>query len=104
MFLTVSREVSFEYTKIAYRVPSVKRSARARHLMNSNVKEEKNCQGVKNRVELRYNDKQDNKKLRTTKFYPTIKVKIILRFEISDSDCPLMHRLRSARFTSDERD
>ena len=60
MFLTVSREVSFEYTKIAYRVPSVKRCARARHLMNSNVKEEKNCQGVKNRVEPRYNDKRDN--------------------------------------------
>ena len=51
VFLTVSREVSFVYTKIAYRVPSVKRCACARHLMNSNAKEEKNCQGVKNRVE-----------------------------------------------------
>ena len=51
VFLTVSREVSFEYTKIAYRFPSVKRCARARHLMNSNAKEEKNCQGVKNCVE-----------------------------------------------------
>ena len=41
VFLTVSREVSFEYTKIAYRAPSVKRCARARYLMNSNVKDEK---------------------------------------------------------------
>ena len=56
VFPTVSREVSFEYTKIVYRVPSVKRCARAGHLMNSNVKEEK---GVKNRVELRYNEKRD---------------------------------------------
>ena len=51
VILTVLREVSFEYTKIAYRVPSVKRYARARYLMNSNLKEEKNCRGVKNRVE-----------------------------------------------------
>ena len=51
VFFTVSREVSFEYRKIAYRVPSVKQCARARYLMNSNVKEEKNCPGVKNRVE-----------------------------------------------------
>ena len=47
VFLTVSREVSFEYTKIAYRVPSVKRCARARHLMNSNAKEEKKLSGRK---------------------------------------------------------
>ena len=60
MFHTVSREGSFEYTKISYQVPSVKRCARARHLMNSNVKEEKNCQGVKNSVEPRYNNKSDN--------------------------------------------
>ena len=59
VFLTVSR-VSFEYTKIAYRVPSVKRCKRARQLMNSNEKEEKNCQGVKTRVEPRYNNKSDN--------------------------------------------
>ena len=51
VFLTVLREGSFEYTKIAYRVPSVKRCASARYLMNSNVKEEKNCPGVKDRVE-----------------------------------------------------
>ena len=52
VFLTVLREVSFEYTKKAYRVPSVKRCVSARYLINSNVKEEKVCPGVKDRVEL----------------------------------------------------
>ena len=51
VFLTVLREVSFEYTKIAYRVLSVKRCGSARYFMNSNVKEEKNGPSVKDRVE-----------------------------------------------------
>ena len=117
---TVSREVCFEYTKIAYRVSSVKRCARATYLMNSDVKEEKNCQGVKNRVEPWCNNKGYNggkscRKVPPTilsaqhetvhrQLYAIIKVKIILRFGIFDSDYPLMYRLRSARFTSEERD